>query len=75
MYFRGGAHIFVGLFMGIFFFDMGGDASRVHRNVGSVFFTILFLIFASMLPTTVTCEWRKSPRRISNGVAVGCDRG
>ncbi|CAG0901336.1 unnamed protein product [Darwinula stevensoni] len=54
LYFRGGAHIFVGLFMGVFFFDMGEDATRVFHNVGSVFFTILFLIFASMLPTTVT---------------------
>ncbi|CAG0895482.1 unnamed protein product [Darwinula stevensoni] len=57
MYFRGGAHIFIGLFMGIFFFDMGDDATLVFHNVRSVFFTMLFLVFASMLPTTVTCEF------------------
>ncbi|CAG0897822.1 unnamed protein product [Darwinula stevensoni] len=54
LYVRVAAHVMVGLFMGIFFFGKGDDASSVYHNVSSLFFTILFVVFAAMMPTVVT---------------------
>ncbi|CAG0892106.1 unnamed protein product [Darwinula stevensoni] len=48
---RVATHVMVGLFMGIFFYGKGDDASSMYQNVSSLFFTILFVFFAAMMPT------------------------
>ncbi|CAG0900205.1 unnamed protein product [Darwinula stevensoni] len=54
MYIRGGSHVVAGLFLGIMYFDMGDDAMSVYRNASALFFTIILVFYASMMPTVLT---------------------
>ncbi|CAG0892107.1 unnamed protein product [Darwinula stevensoni] len=54
MHIRLGAHILVALFMGILFFKLGENATNVYYNVGSLFFSVLFVIYGAIMPTVIT---------------------
>ncbi|CAG0896638.1 unnamed protein product, partial [Darwinula stevensoni] len=54
MHIRLGAHILVALFLGTLFSNLGDSANNVFRNVGSLFFSILFVVYGSMMPTVIT---------------------
>lgn len=50
------AHVLVALVIGMLYWRIGNDASKTYNNAGFLFFNLLFILFASMMPTIVTCE-------------------
>lgn len=59
------SHVIVGAIIGMIYYDIGNEASKVTSNAGCIFFTTLFTMFTAMMPTILTCElidcrWRMS---------------
>lgn len=50
------SHIVVGAIIGMIYYDIGNDASKVMSNAGCIFFTTLFTMFTAMMPTILTCK-------------------
>lgn len=42
MHLRLAAHVIVGTIIGMIYYDIGGEASKVYDNLGCIFFTMLF---------------------------------
>lgn len=57
MHLRLMSHIVVGTVIGMIYYDIGNDASKVMSNAGCIFFTALFTMFTGMMPTILTCKW------------------
>lgn len=51
------SHVIVGAIIGMIYYDIGNDASKVMSNAGCIFFTALFTMFTAMMPTILTCEY------------------
>jgi len=51
------AHVVVGIVMGLLYWDVGNDATRIYNNVGLLFFNQMFILFTAMMPTVLTCNW------------------
>lgn len=50
------AHVLVGAIIGMIYYDIGADASKVMSNAGCIFFTTMFTMFTAMMPTILTCK-------------------
>lgn len=56
---RFAAHVVVSILMGLLYWRVGDDAAIIYNNAGLLFFNQLFILFAAMMPTIVTCEYTK----------------
>lgn len=50
------SHVIVGAIIGMIYYDIGNEASKVTSNAGCIFFTTLFTMFTAMMPTILTCK-------------------
>ncbi|XP_055376467.1 ATP-binding cassette sub-family G member 4 [Condylostylus longicornis] len=48
------SHVIVGAIIGMIYYDIGNEASKVTSNAGCIFFTTLFTMFTAMMPTILT---------------------
>lgn len=50
------SHVVVGAIIGMIYYGIGNDASKIMSNMGCLFFTTLFTMFTAMMPTILTCK-------------------
>ncbi|KPU73027.1 uncharacterized protein Dana_GF15020, isoform B [Drosophila ananassae] len=48
------SHVIVGAIIGMIYYDVGGEASKIMSNAGCIFFVSLFTTFTAMMPTILT---------------------
>lgn len=51
------AHVVVGLFLGLMFYNIGNDASKVFVNLNLIFFNIMFTMFNALTSRIISCKY------------------
>ncbi|CAH0560342.1 unnamed protein product [Brassicogethes aeneus] len=51
---RTASHVIIGIIIGCIYYNIGNDAAKVMSNAGCLFFTCMFMMFTSMMPTILT---------------------
>jgi ATP-binding cassette, subfamily G (WHITE), member 4 len=49
-------HVVVAILVGFLYWQIGDDAAAIFNNVGMIFFNMLFIMAAAMMPTVLTCQ-------------------
>lgn len=57
MLLRFSIHVFVAILIGILYWQTGNEASMVINNAGFLFFNHLFILYAAMMPSALTCKY------------------
>lgn len=53
-------HVVLGLLVGTMYWLGGNDAAFILNNASMLFFNLLVVLFASTMPTVVTCKFFSS---------------
>eukprot|EP00108_Taenia_solium_P011211 TsM_000319100 transcript=TsM_000319100 gene=TsM_000319100 len=48
------AHVVVGILIGLLYFNVGNNGFQVTNNAAFIFFSVLFIMFSSLMPTVMT---------------------
>lgn len=50
------SNILIGLILCAIYFKIGINAENVFDNLGCLFFSMIFIMFISLMPTVLTCK-------------------
>lgn len=49
-------HVCISILVGLLYWQIGDDANAIHNNAGMLFFSLIFILYAAMMPTFLTCQ-------------------
>ncbi|KAK4008494.1 hypothetical protein OUZ56_013633 [Daphnia magna] len=49
-------HVCIAILIGLLYWQIGDDAHAIYNNAGMLFFNHIFILYAAMMPTFLTCK-------------------